>query len=389
MPPESTQAMLPPPAPDLDQIDYRGPDGIAAGARLADPRVGLGADLVLLGDPGLAVHDEADLGRGAAHVERDRVRVAQLARDVVGDDHPGGRARLHHVGRLLGAGLEGQHPAARLHDEQLRGHAAAAEPAFDILQVAGQDRTDARIDDGGAGAEVLPELRAYLGRERDDEILAVGAQQLADTLLVDRVQIAVEQADRDRDDIVLGQRPCDLVDPGLVKGLQHPAPRIQPLLDLEAEIARHQRGRLFEVDVVERRPDLSADLQHVAEALGRDERGARGLAFDQRVGGDGGAVHQVGNGVRSDVSIRQDALDRVEESAGGIGGRRGDLRDSGRSACFREENGIGERATDVHPEAKPIAHDGSACVNSAWSSLRRALVRAASIEPSFASITTP
>ena len=109
---------------DLDEIDHWGTDGVAARPRLADPGVGLGADLVLLGDPGLAVEDEADLRRGAAHVEREHVGVAELAGDVVGDDDPRGRTRLHHVGRLLRAGLEGQHSAARLHDEQLRGHAA-------------------------------------------------------------------------------------------------------------------------------------------------------------------------------------------------------------------------------------------------------------------------
>ena len=214
----------------------------------------------------------------------------------------------------------------------------------------------------------------------------MGAQQLADALLVDRVQIAVEQADRDRDDVLLGQRPRDLVDPVLFQGLQHLAARIQPLLDLEAEIARHERPRLLEMDIVEARPDLAADLQHVAESFGRDERGARRLALDQGVGGDGGAVDQVGNGVRRDIAIGQDALDRVEEALGGVRGRGGDLRDPGRAAGFGEQHGIGERAADVDAEAELLAHDGFAPIRSA---LRRSFVAAMSIEPSPVSITTP
>ena len=214
----------------------------------------------------------------------------------------------------------------------------------------------------------------------------MGAQEIADAPLVDRVQVGVEQADRDRDDLLLRQGPGDLVDSGLVEGRQLAAARVQPLPDLEAQVARHQGPRLLEMDVVERRPDLAADLQHVAEALRGDERGARGLAFDQGVGGDGGAVHEVGDGVRRDAGVGQDAFDRVEEASGGIGGGRGDLRGPGRSAGFGEQDGVGEGAADVHPEAETLAHGGFA---RARSIRRRSAVRAASIEAPAASITTP
>ena len=333
---------------DLDQVDHGSPNGIAAGAGLADPGIGLRADLVFLGDPGLAVQYETHLGGGAAHVERNHVGMAKPAGDVVRDDHPRGRTRLHHVRGLLGAGLEGEHPAARLHDEQLGIHAGAAQPVLDVVEVAGQDGAHARVDDGGAGAEVLAELRAHVGGERDDQLLVAGAQQLADALLVDRVQVAVKQADRDRDHVLLGQCTGDFVNPVFVQGLQHGACRVEPLIDLEAEIARHEWPRLLEVDVVEVRPDLAADLQHVAEALGGDERGPWGLALDQGVGGDGGAVDEVGDGVRRDVALGENAFDRVQEAPGRIRRSGGDLRDSGRPGVFGEQHGIGEGTADVH-----------------------------------------
>ena len=103
---------------DLDQVDHRGADGIA-GALGAALGPGRGADLVLLGDAGGAVLDEPRLGRGTAHVEGQDVVEPEDSAEVGGDDHARGRARLDHVHGLAPGGLEGQNPAARLHDQQL------------------------------------------------------------------------------------------------------------------------------------------------------------------------------------------------------------------------------------------------------------------------------
>ena len=69
----------------------------------------------------------------------------------------------------------------------------------------------------------------------------------------------------------------------------------QPLADLEAQVAGDEQRRLVGLQVVEIRPVLAADLEQVAEALGGDEAGRDAAVLDQRVGGDRGAVAEIGD----------------------------------------------------------------------------------------------
>ena len=65
------------------------------------------------------------------------------------------------------------------------------------------------------------------------------------------------------------------------------------LADGESQLPRHQRRRAAP-QVVEVRPVLAADLDHVPEALGGDQRDARAAPLEQRVGGDCRAVRERG-----------------------------------------------------------------------------------------------
>ena len=149
----------------------------------------------------------------------------------------------------------------------------------------------------------------------------------------------------------------------------------------ERQRPRHQGDGLLELDVVEARADLAADLEDVAEALGRDQRGPGDAALDDRVGGDGRAVGDVAEfgGVR--VGGGQDPVGDVEEADARVGRRRGHLVDARRAGLLVDEDRVGERAADVDAEA--VAHQRRA------RRARSSAVRASSIDRPSASIATP
>src|SRR5436190_175802 len=63
-----------------------------------------------------------------------------------------------------------------------------------------------------------------------------------------------------------------------------------PFLHSEPQRARHKRRLALDVQVVEPRPRLAADLDQVLETLGGDQRNASALPFKQRVRPHGRAV---------------------------------------------------------------------------------------------------
>ncbi|MYA33543.1 MAG: hypothetical protein F4164_08225 [Gemmatimonadales bacterium] len=70
----------------------------------------------------------------------------------------------------------------------------------------------------------------------------------------------MQETHGDRSDLSCPQRRRNLPDGVLLEGLEDAARRIQPLRHLVAQVARHERTELREVDVVERGADLAGDL---------------------------------------------------------------------------------------------------------------------------------
>jgi hypothetical protein len=107
---------------------------------------------------------------------------------------------------------------------------------------------------------------------------------------VDWVREGVEEADGNRLD-GLGEQRVDrmLGVPGVEPALD-PAEGVDALVDHVAEIALDERRRLRPAEVVETRHPQGADLEHVAEALCRDQTDARPLVLEDRVRGHSRAV---------------------------------------------------------------------------------------------------
>ena len=99
----------------LREIDDRQADGVAGAVQPA-PDVALAAHLVLGGGLDAAVLDEARLGGGAAHVEGDEVRAADLVSQPLRRDDPGRGSRLDRGGGHPERLGHVQDSAVRAHD---------------------------------------------------------------------------------------------------------------------------------------------------------------------------------------------------------------------------------------------------------------------------------
>jgi hypothetical protein len=193
-------------------------------------------DLELRADQGLAVDDEADLGRGPAHVEGEEVSVAEESPVVRGGERAGRRARLDEPHRVARPGVRLAEAAVRLHDVEPAVDPEAAEPVPQAPEVAGGEALDVDVRQRGGGALELADLRYELARQRDGDVGQRLPQEGADASLGGGVRVGVEQADRhglDPRRAELRRQPAHLRG---VDGPAHGAVRQDALVELEAQV---------------------------------------------------------------------------------------------------------------------------------------------------------
>src|SRR6185437_16681517 len=175
-----------------------------------------------------------------------------------------------------------------------------------------------------------------------------------DPPLVGRVGEGVDQRDGERvDPRQLRELRADV---GVVELADHRAVGGDALVDLDGVLQRGEGLRLGPDDPA-REPARhvgTGDLQHLAEALGRDEPDRGALALQDRVGGDGGAVQHLRDVRQGDARLVTDLRDAVAHADGLVGGRGGGLGAPRRPASFLHEQHVGERPADV--DAEPIRH---------------------------------
>ena len=224
--------------------------------------------LVLRGGLDAAVLDEARLRGGAAHVEGDEVRAAELVAEPLRGDDP-----------RRGSGLDGGggHPeclrdvedsAVRAHDVKGR-EIELAEGRFQAFEVGGEDGSDVGAHGGRAGALELADLGEDLARKEDREAGQGGAEPLPDALLVHVVEEGEHEAHGDRlHPVEATDRADERIDLGVLEGGDDRSLRVDPLRYLEPLPAgdEHRRGVLEEV--VEVRAGGAPDLEQIAESRG-------------------------------------------------------------------------------------------------------------------------
>ena len=225
----------------------------------------------------LPVLREADVGRGAADVERDHVVVAGLLAGPDAADDAGDGAGHEQVDRPRDRALRRGHAARRRHQVELRPDLQRLELLLEAADVARDLRADVGVEADGREALVLAVLRQDLRRDREEGLGELLAHDLGHALLVRRVEEREEEADGDGLDAGLLQLPDALARPLLVERHEHGAVLQDPLGHGQAVAAPDDRvplpGQVLVVREVERLL-VPRDVEDVAVALGRDQADA-------------------------------------------------------------------------------------------------------------------
>jgi hypothetical protein len=106
----------------------------------------------------LTVDHEADIGRGAAHVECDEVDAAGARGLSDGADHARRGPAEQRGDRRLAHGDRGQPAAIGLHDAEMTSEAGFRQGGFEAVEIAVDHRLDIGRQGGGGGALVFTEF---------------------------------------------------------------------------------------------------------------------------------------------------------------------------------------------------------------------------------------
>ena len=320
--------------PYLDHVDDRQDHRVAA--RIAP-------DIVAFGMGWLAFADQRRLGRRTTHVEGDDVGEAERATYFGRCDYAADGARFHHRCRAVARRLGRHRAAVRLHDRDVAPVANPFEPGLQVLQIAAHPRADIGVHHRRRDAFVLPVGPQDLVRQRDEAIRQQAAQDPADFDLMARVGVGVQQADRDRLDPLLGERPGAGFHLGPVQRREHVPAGLHALVDLEGQAARDQRAGPVEKEVVGFRPIAAADDVNIARPARHQQRGLRPGPLDERVDRDRRAVDQQSNR----VDIEPALADAIDDAPGEIVRRGQAFRVEVPAARRVEPDQVGERTADI------------------------------------------
>ena len=165
----------------------------------------------------------------------------------------------------------------------------------------------------------------------------------------------MQQADRDRLDAGLLQRPHALAHLVVVELDQHVAVRDgDPLLHRQPVAALDERPRLPRQLLLEREVErllVPGDVDDVAEAVRRDHPGLRAGMGEHDVGRDGRPVQEVVDVRERDAGLRAQRLDALDDAARRVVRGRRDLVDGDPALLLVDQDQVGERAADVDADA--------------------------------------
>ncbi len=171
------------------------------------------------------------------------------------------------------------------------------------------------------------------------------------------VRVGMKETHGDRGVVSCRNIPHQRLDRIRIERAQDVALRRHAFRQREAVLARHQGLGQAQVQVVLLETVLGPHLDHVAEALGRDESHARAGSLDQRVGDESGAVDDLSQvGKRHASRVRREA-DAFQDRIFGPGIVGQDLRR--RAPARMIENDVREGAADVDAAAdhrRPLAN---------------------------------
>ncbi|MNM86914.1 hypothetical protein D3C81_990830 [compost metagenome] len=175
---------------DLDQVDGGNADWQAAafGKTFAPSR------FEAEGDGRLAILHQAQLGRGAAHVEGQQVWLC-IAQAVVGRrDRASRGAGLEQLDRIALGLADMRQAAVGQHHQHASVQTQRLQATFERVEVARCQRLDIGIGDGGGIALELADDGRHIGRQGDVQAGEITLDPVAHQPLVRRRAVGVQQA---------------------------------------------------------------------------------------------------------------------------------------------------------------------------------------------------
>ena len=290
-------------------------DGPAARAHAVDVEHGqddrhFEFEFVFARDEPLAALDDRHVETRAAHVGADDAALARRLGQVAGIRHAAGRAGLQQFFRVFLGKVHTHDAAAAFQNQQRAPKPLVGQAREQMLEVGRHDRLERGAHRGGDEPAVLAEQRSRLARQHDVRIGNACEQDVAHLPLVRGVDVGIDEAHGDRRN-ALG---TNFFGHGVRRGgIQRPflfALDVGALRHGIAVAPRNQRFRLLLIRVVEFLAVLAADLDGVAEPVGRDQCGVGIRPFDQGVGGGRRAVDQAGDAGERNARLF-DRFDRI------------------------------------------------------------------------------
>ncbi len=313
--------------------------------------------------------DEGDVGAGAAHVEGHKAAPRVLAREIGARLRAGGGAgkqRMHGVA----AGdrrRKRHHAAVRLHQKTLLGpDPVGIQTAVEMTDVVHHDRLEISVEQRRREPRPFADARQHLARQRDVDGGIFGLDQRARFLLVRGIHEREQVADRDRLDAGALELARGAADRLAVERHEHPTGVVAALGNFPGEALGRDGGRL-RIEVIEQISvaRLALDFLHSSIALGDEQSDLGAAHFQQRIGGDGGAVGEKTDLVRRNTSGDQ-LGEPVEHAERGILRRARDLLDRKLARFGVEQHEIGMGAADVDAETiARLVHVGLRVANCA------------------------
>ena len=362
---------LRPDAVDAAVVDMG--DGAAAGADGVDIDhrdhglvvADLGIEQVAHPEP--AVRRHADIRRRAADVEGEHIVVAGHPAGPDAADQARDGARHHQVDRASRGAVRGRHAARGLHEAHAARQPGVPEPGIEPADIARDTGADIGVETGRREALELAVERQHLAGDREIGVGAFLLENVLDAPLMGGVEVGVQQADRDRIDAGLAQRPGVGAHLRLVQRHDDLAlGRGDPLPHREPVAPSHQRARLPRQLLLQREVVgllVAGDVQEVAKALGRDQADLGALVLDGDVGRDGGAVQHQVHRLEADPGLAAERVHAGHHRPRRIVRRGRHLVERDRACRLVDQNQVRERAADIDPDAlhgSPPASPGAA-----------------------------
>ena len=273
----------------------------------------------------------------------------------------GGRSRQQQRGRLVGDLFDGDRAAVVLDQQQRHAETKLGQAGVEGTQIADRARRHVGIQHCSGAALILADDGGDLGRLRDRDVGQGSLGQRRNALFMDRIDVAVEQRDRDGLHAFLSKCGSSLCDVIFVERGQFVAIAIDAARHRQAKVSGHKHGRVGRAMVPWVLALAAANFDGIAKTLGRDHADLGALALQDRVGGDRGAVREQGDAAekRRGVDAFRDSrgFDGGENTACRIGGNGWHLMDHNTSAVIDDDH-VGERSADIHAETESASAIG-------------------------------